>query len=87
MRIASKCAKVYLHKVSLKDIKLLKSINDTDERDHTIDQDDFITRVLRTIGAKLTNSESHSTDEKSKNVPDADSSKPNKNGQKEDTKA
>lgn len=53
MRTAIKSAKVYLHKVNLKDIRLLRSVNSIE----TCTQQDFISEAIRKIGAKISNSE------------------------------
>ena len=88
MRIAAKCAKVYLKKVSLLEIKMLRSIDDADEKSKSaVENSDFISRALQTIGIKLTNSESHSTEASSGDDSEANSSKPNKDGPKEEAKA
>lgn len=54
MRITVKCARSHLRKVNLRDIKLLKTVDQSDEKDPL----DFLSEAIRTIGAKISDSES-----------------------------
>ena len=53
MRITVKCARSYLHKVNLRDIKLLKAVDQQDGSD----PQDFLSEVIRTIGAQISDSD------------------------------
>jgi len=53
VRITAKCAKIYLRRVDLREIKLLRSAEESEDQNSM----DFLSEALRTIGARISNSE------------------------------
>ena len=57
VRITAKCAKIYLRRVDLREIQLLRSAEESEEQN----SQDFLSEALRTIGARISNSEATTT--------------------------